>query len=119
MVGATASARIEPRLRQVRSALAAAERATDVAAGLDGVLAQLEELEQVVAAAGEQHASLGAASEWTAWTRRLVAAQRRQVEGLESLPGVGRLGATTRVFPTLRALSSTSARASASLSRSG
>ncbi|MGZ6035469.1 MAG: glucoamylase family protein, partial [Myxococcaceae bacterium] len=117
MVGATASARIEPRLRQARSALAAAEQATDVAAGLDGVLAQLEELEQVIAAAGERHTPLGAASEWTAWTHRLVAEQRRQVEGLEPLPGVGRLGATTRVFPTLRALSSTSPRAAELIAR--
>ena len=82
MVGATASARIEPKLRLVRSALAAAERASDLAAGLDGVLGQLEELEQVIAAAREPHAPLGAASEWAAWTRRLVAEQRRRVEGL-------------------------------------
>jgi hypothetical protein len=84
MVGATASARIEPKLRLARSALAAAERATDLGAGLDGVLGRLDELEQTIAAAREPHAPLRAASEWTAWTRRLVAEQRRRVEGLET-----------------------------------
>ena len=105
MVGVTAGARIEPNLRRARSAMAAAERATDLAAGLDGVLGQLEELEQAIAAPREPRAPLGAASEWAAWTRRLVAEQRRRVEGLETTEGVGRLGEATRVFPTLRQLS--------------
>ncbi|HUM09849.1 MAG TPA: glucoamylase family protein [Myxococcaceae bacterium] len=111
MVGATAISRIEPKLRQARLALAAAERVSDVAAGLDrvlaldAVLARLEELEQAILAEAGRSAPLGAALEWTAWTRRLVAEQRRRVQWLETRAGVGRLGEVTRVFPTLRELS--------------
>ena len=117
MVGATASTRIDPKLRLARSALATAERSTDLVAGLDGVLGQLEELEQAIAAARESHAPLGAASEWTAWTRRLVAEQRRRVEGMETTEGAGRLGEATRVFPTLRDLSATTPRAAELIAR--
>ena len=111
VAGTTASARIEPKLRQARSALAAAERASDVAAGLDLVLARLDELEQAIAGVAERRVPLSEAREWTAWTRRLVGEQRRRVEGLETRAGVGRLGEATRIFPTLRELSSSTPRA--------
>ena len=117
MVGATASAELEPKLRQVRSAVAAAERAGDVAGGLDAVLVRLDELEQAIAGGAEGRTPLGEAREWTAWTRRLVAEQRRRVEGLATGPGVGRLGEATRVFPTLRELSGRVPRATELIAR--
>ena len=75
------------------------------------------ELEQAIAAAREPRGPLGAASEWTAWTRRLVAEQRHRVEGMETTEGVGRLGEATRVFPTLRDLAATTPRAAELMAR--
>ncbi|HET9035746.1 MAG TPA: hypothetical protein VFN45_06060, partial [Myxococcaceae bacterium] len=117
MVGGTASDGVEPKLRQARSALVAAERAGDVAAGLDAVLVRLDELGQAIDVGHAQRTPLDGAREWTAWTRRLVTEQRLRVEGLTTGPGVGRLGEATRVFPTLRELSSSVPRAAELIAR--